>query len=339
MVAGGVEGVDRERIGGRAGEARIGVARAGLGAEARIVLVERVAGDGDVVGRSGPVDADAVAADRGGAERARPCRGLAVGAGTRGGDPRGAARVVVGSVGRFDAEGVAAAADEAGQAGIGRRRACGRDPVLVDRVPADRDVVARGRPTESDAVLRRRTNHERPRRTRRRRVRDDTGAVHVCVDLSGTQCPAIDLDVVDQPGEPLRPDRVAPDAKHAVRLSDRARSGEAGLERAVDIETQCRSVEGAAEKAPTADRQGRRRRGISVRPGVGVNAGAGPCPLRVERIGELARKLFHDHGPPATRELSRLDPSLDRHVAREVERRRVGNADPTVAAVERQCRP
>ena len=75
---------------------------------------------------------------------------------------------------------------------------------------------------------------------------------------------------------------------------------------------------------PRAHRSPLRRRVAAREPAVAE---------RVQRPGEAARGLLERERAPAAA-AGRVDPALERHAGREVERRAVGDRDPVVAAVE-----
>ena len=160
-VAGGVVRVDRERVGGSAGQAGEGGGRHERRAGRAPVAVEAVAGDADVVRRGRPGDRDARLGRRAldeaerGRRREYVGRAAAAAAATaaaragvgrgRGRDPAGAAALVVG----VDAEAVRAAAREAGEGDGHRGHVEDEGAVGVDAV-AGRAAGGRG-PAERHA--------------------------------------------------------------------------------------------------------------------------------------------------------------------------------------------
>ncbi len=67
-----------------------------------------------------------------------------------------------------------------------------------------------------------------------------------------------------------------------------------------------------------------------------MSARARSAVVGVERVGEGAGLLLHHHRTPHPAKVCGLDPRLERHAGGEVERGRVRNRDPGIAAVERE---
>ncbi len=353
LVGGGAD-VARAVLGGdavvvgAAGEARVRVARAGrLGDPVSRVrdeagrrrAVDVVARDAACICRGRPGERH-LSGRAGGGERPRRGRRCRIGR-------RGRARLVrrgAGVAGRVEGDDavVVGAGGEpcvrvvrAGRLRDPVRRARGEagDRAPMDVVAGDADVVRRGSPGERDLAETARGG-QGPRRTGRNRVGIADRGRHVGLDLGGAERPVVDADLVDQPVEPLAPDRVAADLQRRGRRQDRPRArGLRGLG-TVHVQPLCRAVEGCGEVRPRPGGHGCRPveqpgraadRHLRLRP-VGVRA-------RVEAVHEVAGALLHDHRGPVAG-CGRPNPALDRHPGGEVERGGVGHGDEVVRAVE-----
>ena len=141
----------------------------------------------------------------------------------------------------------------------GRGREAGRR-ATVDVVARDDHVVGRGTPRQG------RSGRGRPWRVS---VPGADGAtvsgeldrrVHVGLDLGCAEGAVVDPHLVDQPVEPLAPDRVAADLDRRGRGEDRAADGELGDLGAVDVEALGGAVVSGGEMRPERGRDQRRCR-------------------------------------------------------------------------------
>ena len=155
------------------------------------------------------------------------------------------------------------------------------------------------------------------------------------MDLARAQRAVVDPDLVDQAREPLRPDRVAAYPERAGRGCDQAGREEASDLASVDVETEGDGVVGRGQVRPRVEWEAGRavylaraagNEDLAVRSRLGLVV----C---IEPVDEIRGLLLEDDSPPESAERTWLDPALERHPERQVERARIRDADPVADAV------
>ena len=175
---------------------------------------------------------------------------------------------------------------------------------------------------------------EVPRDARRLRVRCPNTAVHVGLDLGRAQRSAVDADFVDEACEPFRVHAVSADAKRAAGGGHGAGDCECRRLDAVDVEPQVRSVVRRREVRPGVEWQ------LSGPAQVPFATDEDLCirPLRVfvrvEGVHDVPDRFLEQDSAPAVAQRAWPHPAHERHPTGEVERRRIGDGDHVVHAVE-----